>query len=360
MIGATISGGTGTVTNYGVLIGGAAGVVLSGGGTVLNADQIAGIVFGGVAISGGAGTVVNYGTIAGGSGTAVALAPGFQNLVVVQPGAVFSGTVNGGNTLGAAQVSTLELTRAYSPGGNYTGTVSGLSGRYTNFGQIEVDAGASWLVTGSPTLAAGITLTNSGELAVSNGALSVAGSIYNDGLIQENAGTMTAGRLLGTGEVLIGAGSTLLASGAVGSGQTVDFAGAGLLALVPALFSGQIDGLRAGGTIELTGIADATTAGIVNGNTLAIQQSAGPTIDLILDPTQSYAGAVFPIATSGGAQFVSASGQTGPTVINQGETVGVTGAGGSNSGRRLRWVGRDYRDGCEIAAEHLHRRVPCR
>ena len=50
---------------------------------------------------------------------------------------------------------------------------------------------------------------------------------------------------------MIGAGSTLTASGSVGYAQTVAFAGGGLLALVPTLFSGQIDGLGGGGRIEL-------------------------------------------------------------------------------------------------------------
>jgi fibronectin-binding autotransporter adhesin len=329
--GVAISGGTGTVANYNEVLGGGVGVSLLAGGTVDNWNgEIVGFVFGGVGISGGAGTVVNYGTIIGGNGTAVALGAGFQNRVIVGPGAVFDGVVNGGNTLGAPQASTIELARIYQVGlGNFTGTVSGLGGQYVNFAQILVDAGASWAVTGSPTLAVGITLSNSGALAISHGALSVAGSVYNNGLIQVNAGTMTAGRLLGTGEVVIGAGGTLMASGLVGNGQTIDFAGSGLLALSPALFSGQIDGLRAGGTIELTGITDATAAGIVNGNTLAISQSAGPPIDLTLDPTQSYAGAVFPVATLDGVQFVIASGQTGPTIIDQGETVSVAGAAGS-------------------------------
>ena len=332
VVGATISGGAGRVMNYGdgEVVGGLIGVVLSAGGTVINYGAIAGLVLGGVGISAGAGTVVNDGTIAGGGGTAVALAAGFQNLVKVDPGAVFNGVVNGGNTIGAAQVSTLELARTYELGlGNFTGTAGGLAGQYINFGQITVDAGASWLVTGNPTLGAGITLANSGALTISHGALSVAGPLYNNGLIQENAGTVTAGRLLGTGEVLIGAGSTLMASSLVGPGQTIDFAGAGLLALTPASFSGQIDGIRGGGTIELTGITDATSAGIVNGNTLAIKQSAGPTVDLTLDPAESYTGALFPIVTVGGEQFVSASGLAGPTVISQAETMGLTGAEGS-------------------------------
>jgi hypothetical protein len=231
--GASISGGAGTVTNYGEIAGGLIGVGLTGGGTVVNYGDIAGLVFRGVDIVGGAGTLVNDGTIAGGRGTVAALAAGFENLVKLAPGAVFSGTVNGGNTIGAPQVSTLELTRGYIAGlGNYTGTVSGLGNRYINFGQITVDPGASWLVTGNPTLATGIALTNSGVLTISDGALSVAGNVNNFGVIQETAGTVTAGNLGGTGQVVIGAGSTLTASGSVGYAQTVAFAGAGLLALV--------------------------------------------------------------------------------------------------------------------------------
>ena len=94
-----------TVVNQGAIVGGTtgadAGVVDLVGGNVTNqaSASISGAT--GVTISGGAGTVVNAGTIIGNLGTAVTLAAGYANAVVLQPGASFTGVVIGGNTIGA-------------------------------------------------------------------------------------------------------------------------------------------------------------------------------------------------------------------------------------------------------------------
>ena len=115
--------------------------------------------------------------------------------------------------------------------------------------------------------------------------------------------------------------------------QTLAFAGAGLLTLVPTLFSpGEIDGLAlAAAPIEPSGIADADQPpGIVNGDTLAIQQSAGPTISS--EPSIRRRITRAPCSWWPRLAACSSSpppGLTGPTVIGQGETVGVTGAGAS-------------------------------
>jgi T5SS/PEP-CTERM-associated repeat protein len=339
--------GSGNVTNQGggMIAGASVGIVSDRGLTLSNAGTVSGfsqygarLVLGGSIVnqspgsisgghvgifaSSGAATVTNAGIISGAT-AAVALAAGFANRVIVDPGAVFSGTVNGGNTIGGASYSVLEL----APGAT-SGLISGLGVQFIDFARTTIDAGALWTLTGANSLAAGTTLTNGGALTLFDGGLSDAGSVIDNGLIQVDAATLTVGTLSGSGEVLI-SGGTLTVSGGVAAGATVGFTGTGLLALAPSEFSGQIDGLGGGGRIELSGITDATSAGIVNGNTLAIQQSAGPTLDLTLDPAQSYAGIVFPIATLGGVQFVAASEQVGPTVIEQGETESVTGAVGS-------------------------------
>ena len=198
-------------------------------------------------------------------------AAGFADRVVIDPGAVFSGLVNGGNTIGATAASTLELASATTQG-----LMSGLGTQFIDFAHVTIDAGAVWTLTGQNTLAAGTTLTNAGDLTILGGTLADAGTLINDGLIIDDPSTITVASLTGTGQMLISDASTLIVTGTVTAGETIDFAGTGLLSIVPTKFAGQIDGLGAGGRIELSGITDATSAGVINGNTLAIQQSAGP------------------------------------------------------------------------------------
>ncbi len=322
--GVYIKGGAGTVTNAGVVSGSVSGVVLVGGGGVVN--QGGGTIHGahdGIYIKGGAGTITDAGIINGPT-EAVKFVAGFANRVIIDPGAVFVGTVDGGNTIGATAASMLEFAS-----GATQGLMSGLGTQFIDFARITVDAGALWTLDGANTLAAGTTLTNAGVLTILDGSLADAGRVINNGLIEDDPSTMTLGTLTGIGQVLIGDGSTLTVSGTVAVGETIGFAGTGLLQIAPATFDGQIDGLGAGGRIELTGITDATLASVINGNTLAIQQSTGPTLDLTLDPTQSYAGAVLPIVTLNGNQFVEEASPTRPTVIDQGETETVTGTAGS-------------------------------
>ncbi len=117
--GGTISGnglaaieaiGLASVVNSGVIDPAADGVDLTAGGTVTN--TAGGVIEGtvtGVSISGGPGTVTNGGTIIGGGTDAVSLAAGFTDLVVINPGAVFVGIVDGGNPVGGPFASTVEL-----------------------------------------------------------------------------------------------------------------------------------------------------------------------------------------------------------------------------------------------------------
>jgi len=323
-IGISVGGTAGTVVNAGDIVGtGTYGVRFAAGGSVTN--QSGGTIGGakdGILIE-GAGTVTNAGTISGAT-AAVALSSGFTNRVIVDPGAAFSGLVNGGNTIGATASSTLELAS-----GATTGQLSGLGSQFIDFAQIAVDAGASWTLTGANTLIAGTTLTDSGALTLFDGSLTGAGALIDNSLIQENAATLTAASLTGTGDVLLGGDSTLTVTGSVSATETIAFAGTGLLAIAPAGFAGQIDGIGGGGQISLTGIADATSAAIVNGDTLAIQQSAGAAIDLALDPTQLYGGLTFAVATSNGNAVVTATGAPGATVISQGETQTLSSAAGT-------------------------------
>jgi hypothetical protein len=173
----------GTVTNFGTIVSGEYGIKLTaggtvtngqggfiqgdypaavalwGGGTVINFGTIYGTYWDGVELGPGgsvtnfgtiygphaaveylgtlAGTVTNAGTIIGGSsGTAVQFGGG-DDLLVVDPGAVFIGKVDGGGGN-----STLELAA-----GAGMGTLPGLGTSFVNFASVVFDPGAAWTVT---------------------------------------------------------------------------------------------------------------------------------------------------------------------------------------------------------------------
>jgi hypothetical protein len=140
------------VINSGIILGDSVygAVYLTHGGMITNLTGTIGAngAAYGVKISGGGGTVTNAGTITGGgtSGTAVLLATGVTNKVIVDPGAVFIGTVSGGTP----SLSTLEL----AAGGS--GTVTGFGSQYINFGTLAFDPSSNWVVKTSPAVSSAI------------------------------------------------------------------------------------------------------------------------------------------------------------------------------------------------------------
>jgi hypothetical protein len=133
-------GNPGTVINFGAIMSIGtnasahyAGVYLSKGGEVTNYALIEGPC--GVRVLGGSGTVTNSGMITGSNGTAV-LFESTGNRLVVDPGAVFQGTVDGG-----AGSSTLELAA-----GAGAGSLLGLGTSFVDFGTVIFDPGAAWTV----------------------------------------------------------------------------------------------------------------------------------------------------------------------------------------------------------------------
>ena len=175
------------------------------------------------------------------------------------------------------------------------GTIGGLGSGFIGFGWVTVDTSASWDLTGANTLASGQTLTNAGTLTLSDAALTDAGALVNNGQILLDPSTLTAASLSGTGIVTVGNDATLIAQGRVYAGETIDFAdGTGTLQLAPGSFSGAID-LLAGDRLLLTGIANATTAEVVNSNTLRVDLANDSTIDLKLSRT--FTNETFHVAT---------------------------------------------------------------
>jgi hypothetical protein len=189
---AVIVNAGGSVTNQsGGVIGGERGVeMVASAGTVTNAGTIAATSLG-VSFFNAAGTLTNQsgGTISGGF-DAVRFAAGYDNLLVIDPGAVFVGTVTGLNTVGATAVSVLELAA-----GAAAGTLTGLGSQFVDFVQATIDSGASWTLAGSNTIGAGYTLTNDGTLT-STGTLSNAGTLFDNGVMLNRGAATLSGKLI--------------------------------------------------------------------------------------------------------------------------------------------------------------------
>jgi hypothetical protein len=261
----TATKGTGTVVNAGTLSGAVQSGVYLGGGSVTN--QAGGVIAGntGVDIRGAAGTVVTSGSIAGYGGTAVQLAAGFANRLVVNPGAAFTGGLDGGNTIGATIASTLELASAAS-----AGTFSGLGTAVVDFAAIAVDAGAAWTLAASNSIAAGVTLSNAGTVVVA-GTLRNAGKLVGGvaiagggALIDAATGTITAA----SGDAVYGFGGPVTVTVA----GVVDGAGLGIELVAGGAVTNQAGGRITGGF----GLAIEAEAGtVVNDGTITASAQSG-------------------------------------------------------------------------------------
>lgn len=175
--GVRIVGGSALVANYGI-------IASNYGSGIYVAPPLANdLSWGGTAAAPGAVTVVNAGTIQGYLyGAAVKITNNTTNRVIVDPGAVFIGSVDGGGSL-----ATLELAS-----GSSTGTIGGLGSQFVNFGTIQIDGGADWVLdipsSGITTpiigFAPGDTLNVSG--------ISVIGTSFTNGLLTlvETSGSM--------------------------------------------------------------------------------------------------------------------------------------------------------------------------
>jgi hypothetical protein len=197
-LGVYITGGGGTVVNFGSIAGTSnIGVDLKAGGSVSNAagGSISAGGFG-VAVYGAGGTVTNAGTIFG-SVHAVDFLNVANNRLVVGPGAVFNGDVVAG---GGA--NTLELAQGAS-----TGSIGGIGSSFAGFGTVAVDSGANWTLTGSNTAG---TMLNNGTLAVG-----VGGSLNITAAVNPAS----------TGLFVLNTGSLLEIAADVGSGNQLSFLG---------------------------------------------------------------------------------------------------------------------------------------
>jgi hypothetical protein len=213
----------GYLTNSGVIVGGAGGLVgksaagaggagayVSGGGDLVNKGQVIGGAGGsrgadamGVIIS-GAGTVDNFGTITGGAYSVDIT--GARGVLKAESGSVLIGAVQGGG-------GTLELASGYGTITNLdaNGTISGNEAvTFSNFGSYQNDAGTYWTLAGTDTLAARATFSDNGRLA-SAGSLTVSGTISGSGSLTVTGGTatITAGAALTVATLTLEAGTAV-------------------------------------------------------------------------------------------------------------------------------------------------------
>lgn len=209
----TITGGTinglyaqsGVISNAstGVIIGGRWGAHVAGYGaqTVINAGLIEGTI--GVAalapytyndVFANSGTI---GSLLGSVGTAIAFAKG-NDLLIDDPTGVFIGTVSGGS--GA---NTIEL----ATGG--PGIISGIGTQFTQFNNINFDAGATW--------------SAEGNLAGLAGGQSISGFALPDTIILDGFTETGYSYVSGIGLELSSAGTVTATIGITGSFSTPSF-----------------------------------------------------------------------------------------------------------------------------------------
>jgi hypothetical protein len=270
--GGTISGGrygayirsvTGTIANYGVIMG---QVGVYSRAVVANGTRYPGQV-----------TIINAGTIIGTGGVSVSMFSS-DDLLIDRPGAVFTGGVSSGG-------GRLEL----SAGG--PGTLGTLGAAIIGFSTITEDAGANWTMAG--TLAATATLVDLGVLLCESGAI-----FTNKGVV-EGPGTIG---LLHNG--VLASFGTLLAN------ETVAFQDpSGHLSLTNALSDFALTrGFSAGDTIylpdiALTGLTETFTAN-AGGGTLSLDQGGSIVGSVTLAGSYTTASFVLKADPNGGSDVM--------------------------------------------------------
>ncbi len=293
--------GSASVTNQaGGRISGSVAAVGIGSGAVTN--QVSAVISGGEGITGlEAVTVQNAGTISGSGGKAIALAAGYANRVVVEPGAVFNGTVDGGNTFGSTVVSTLEFATSRTLAG----------GHYINFGSVIADAGVDLQLNGSYALPYGISFNGNGTITNAGSVSGLLATFVSTGgvVINTSSGTVTG---LGSGVqvAVLGGRGTLFNSGWLGEPKKYFHHplynnGYQFSTLLPVYMkNGGLVSNAAGGTIsaEHTPVAIRGSGTVINAGVLHGYYG--------VSPTQNQAGVII----SGGG-----------TVINSGYIIGYNG-----------------------------------
>jgi Bacterial Ig-like domain len=279
--------GTGSsVQNSGTIYGNTAGIWFSSGGSVTN--NSGGLISGtgnyGVYIGGAAGVVTNYGTITGGAYAVYLAFSSASNRVVVAPGAVFNGLVSGGN-------GTLEFASGFG-----SGSISGLNtGSYQKFAALVVDAGASWTLSGSNTIA---SVTDDGSLIVA-GALPAAnyqiGVAGGGGILEVASAPANASPINFLGS------STLIIDSAATFGANVGAAN----------YAGPLlESFGAGDTVDIKNFSAANASLIYNSTTGLLQIADGSQTASLDFQTSTLGSGTFNLASDGGTGLLLTNSQT--------------------------------------------------
>ena len=344
-------GGPSTVTNFGLIAGntsGGAGIELHGGGTVFN-EATSGTISGGGGITAqAAATIVNAGLIQSYATVSDAVLLSAGGSITNQSGGTISGSRavvigGGGGSLVNQQNATISATYGVSIAGIGTvtnaGTITGtqnavqFTAGYSDLLQVAPGASFSGRVDGGNAIGSGTSSTLELLSSASAGTLSGLGSNFID-----------------FAQIDIDGGADWTLQGTVVSGQSVSVASTGTVEFAPGIFSGTIDGLQQGGSIVLTGIANATSATVLSGNTLEISLSSGGPIDLQLDQAGTYTTNQFHVATIGsnavvaenvacylaGTRIRTEHGEVAVELLRIGDRL-VTRDG---SAKPVRWIGR--------------------
>jgi Hint domain len=296
------NGGSVTNSSGGTITGLRTGVEIeSESGTVTNAGTIGGQNYYGVYLAAGS-TLTNQGggTISG-SADAVLFRAGAANLLVVDPGAIFNGKVDGGNTIGAANVSTLELAS-----GATAGTLTGLGSNYVNFANITVDASATWTLA-SVALGAGYTVYD-------KGALTNTGSIGSTVTLGVGAVLTNAAGATITGFYGVSSDGKVVNDGSIG-GNTA--AGFGVSQSSSASLTNQVNGTITGVyAVESTGAETSVNYGYIAGSQGGLAMQGGLLSNAATGTITSSVG----VAVNSEAVSSAAAG----TVLNAGTIAGST------------------------------------
>ena len=216
-----------------------------------------------IAVSGG--TMNVSGTITGATGGLISVASGATLNTLAIAGDVADISVTGTmNTTGAVNADAFEVVS----GGVYTGngalsttTAMTVGGTVKNTGNLVVDAGGLNIASGGSVSVTGTTLVSSGDLTV-------------------------AGTFLGTGNVEITADNATI-SGTVTAGGTFDVDGTNSLLTV-----------ANGGTLTVTGAAEASSMTIASGGTATLASTLGLSGNLVVNGTWDQTGIVTTTSTA--------------------------------------------------------------
>jgi len=314
-----------SVENAGTIYGVAAGIRVGGGSaTITNHGLITAVGTSGVGVlftGGGSGTIDNFGTIVGNSGTAVRFAGG-TNELIIESGGVLSGLADGSNgintllfegtgTLVNAQILGFQSTQ-------FSGSSTTIDSNSTVTNAAIVGGSSvtnSGTITGTLMVAGGSTIANPGMVNITAPSTN-SGSVTNSGTITTaGAGTFTNGGSFTNSGMVLGDTTGVTGGGViVNSGTIIGTSGTGVALTSGGLLTNQAGGYIKGGQygVQVIGGTVSNAGTILDDLTAGASLGSGATLSNVAS------------GTIGGATGVVFTG-TGASLTNNGT---ITGTGG--------------------------------